>query len=89
LRLFDLKPTAANTVIETLRKLAQLMDGRRDYLSCQIASEGGKPQGSGPDPLSIVLSNLCFTYFFEPPIYAHSSKIQKVSWNGRPGAKPC
>jgi acyl-CoA reductase-like NAD-dependent aldehyde dehydrogenase len=43
LRLFDLKPTAANTVIETLRKLAQLMDGRRDYLSCQIASEGGKP----------------------------------------------
>jgi acyl-CoA reductase-like NAD-dependent aldehyde dehydrogenase len=29
--------------IETLRKLAQLMDGRRDYLSCQIASEGGKP----------------------------------------------
>jgi acyl-CoA reductase-like NAD-dependent aldehyde dehydrogenase len=43
LRLFDLKPTAANTVIEILRKLAQLMDGRRDYLSCQIASEGGKP----------------------------------------------
>ena len=43
MRLFDLKPTAANTVIETLRKLAQLLDGRRDYLSCQIASEGGKP----------------------------------------------
>jgi acyl-CoA reductase-like NAD-dependent aldehyde dehydrogenase len=43
LRLFDLKPTAANTVIEILRKLAQLMDGRRDYLSCQTASEGNKP----------------------------------------------
>jgi beta-phosphoglucomutase-like phosphatase (HAD superfamily) len=29
--------------IDILRKLAQLMDGRRDHLSRQIASEGGKP----------------------------------------------
>ena len=29
--------------IDILRKLAQLMNGRRDHLSRQIASEGGKP----------------------------------------------
>ena len=29
--------------IEILRKLAQLMEGKRDHLACQIASEGGKP----------------------------------------------
>ena len=29
--------------IEILRKLAQLMDGKREHLAHQIASEGGKP----------------------------------------------